>query len=726
MKNIGYFFICLIVGTVVAGCGAQATVTPEPTATATQTPSPSATPTTTTTVTPTLTPSPTATETPTPKPTATPMGYYQSDVVAIALVLPPGFEVLEEQDNVIFFGSESTDIYGYLISYLVADSEELSYEGELEYLLNYLGASDYELLSQSEYSLRDGTTGTDGLLDAQFEDGQSWRGRLLMFRTETRGHLIFLIGPIPEMDAKASSLERMLDSVQLGSATVAGYPRAETLVLLGYEPYPEDLDPARMTDSAAEYAGHIFAGLVRFDTHLQIVPDLAQEWTTSPDGTRYTFRLRDGLTFQNGDPLTAEDVKYSWERATDPEMDSPTAGTYLGDIVGVKEKLNGEADEIAGVKVIDELTLEVLLDAPKPYFLAKLSYPVSYVVDRENVEAWPEDWMFRPNASGPYTLAKIQPQQSVVLERNPQYHAPAKIEQVIYLLYETGNSLSLFQSGEVDIIYLYPEEAQLVMESDHPDHESLLTGSEMCTWMLMLNNTRAPMDDIQVRRALTLAMDKDRMIEVLTEGMSSRAEAILPPAMPGYSQALAEERSGETAFDPQAARAALDASSYAGDLPEIRLVEQGYGDYDDPYLNLITSMWEETLGIQVTVEYVDPLDSMRAEREAEGHIVDFGWCADYPDPENFLDLLFHSGSEYNVAGYSNGEVDALLEEARTTTDPQARLAIYQEVERLLMEDYAVIPLMRDESYVLVNPRVEGFVLTPVGVRFLDGLRLGDN
>jgi oligopeptide transport system substrate-binding protein len=714
-------FTCLILGVVLSACGAQATVPPESTATATQTPSPSATATSTATATPTFTPSPTATETPTPEPTATPMGYYQSDGLAISLILPPGFEVMEEQDNVIMVGSESAGIFGFLTSDLVADMEEFSYEQGLDYLVGSMGASDYEILSQGEYSLTDGTTGIDGQLEIRFEDGPGAHGRLLMFRTATRVYFIFLLGPIPEMEAKANSLDKMLASVQLGSATVAGFPRAETLVLLGYEPNPEDLDPARMTDSAAEYAGHIFAGLVRFDTQLQAVPDLAQEWTVSPDGSEYTFRLREGLTFQNGDPLTAEDVKYSWERATDPETGSSTAGMYLGDILGVKEKLEGEADEIAGVKVIDELTLEVTLDAPKPYFLAKLSYPVSYVVDRENVEAWPEDWMFRPNASGPYTLKKIQPQQSVVLERNPQYHSPAKIERVVYLLYETGNSLSLFQSGEVDIIYLYPEEAQLVLESDHPDHESLLTGSEMCTSILMLNNTRAPMDDIQVRRALTLAMDKDRMIEVLTEGMSSRADVILPPAMPGYSQALAEERAGEAAFDLQAAKAALEASAYAGDLPEIRLIEWGYGDYDDPYLNLITSMWKETLGIEVVVEYVDPVDPMKAAREADGHIMNFGWCADYPDPENFLDLLFHSDSEFNVTGYSNGKVDALLEEARTTADPQERLALYQEVEGLLLDDYATIPLISDESYVLVNSRVAGYVLTPIGVRYLDGL-----
>jgi oligopeptide transport system substrate-binding protein len=123
----------------------------------------------------------------------------------------------------------------------------------------------------------------------------------------------------------------------------------------------------------------------------------------------------------------------------------------------------------------------------------------------------------------------------------------------------------------------------------------------------------------------------------------------------------------------------------------------------------------------VVVEYVDPVDPMKAAREAEGHIMDFGWCADYPDPENFLDLLFHSDSEFNVTGYSNGKVDALLEEARTTADPQERLALYQEVEGLLLDDYAAIPLIGDESYVLVNPRVAGYVLTPIGVRFLDGL-----
>jgi hypothetical protein len=155
-------FTCLILGVVLSACGAQATVPPESTTTATQTPSPSATATSTATATPTFTPSPTATETPTPEPTATPMGYYQSDGLAISLILPPGFEVMEEQDNVIMVGSESAGIFGFLTSDLVADMEEFSYEQGLDYLVGSMGASDYEILSQGEYSLTDGTTGIDG------------------------------------------------------------------------------------------------------------------------------------------------------------------------------------------------------------------------------------------------------------------------------------------------------------------------------------------------------------------------------------------------------------------------------------------------------------------------------------------------------------------------------------------------------------------------------------
>ena len=182
------------------------------------------------------------------------------------------------------------------------------------------------------------------------------------------------------------------------------------------------LDPAKVQDaSSALYITHLFSGLVRLDEEFEVVPDLAERWEVSPDGRVYTFELRQNATFHNGRLIRAEDIKYSLERAADPDTASPVAATYLGDIVGVREKLQGTANEIVGVRVRGDYTIEITIDQPKAYFLAKLTYPTAYVVDRENVEASP-DWANSPNGSGPFMLSEWQPDELLVLARNDQYY----------------------------------------------------------------------------------------------------------------------------------------------------------------------------------------------------------------------------------------------------------------------------------------------------------------
>ncbi|HNB52058.1 MAG TPA: peptide ABC transporter substrate-binding protein [Anaerolineales bacterium] len=438
---------------------------------------------------------------------------------------------------------------------------------------------------------------------------------------------------------------------------------------------------------------------------MQIIPDLAESWTISPDGTVYTFVIREGAKFADGKPITAQDVKYSWERAADPETDSSTVETYMGDILGLKEKFNGEADEIAGVKVIDERTLEVTLDGPKPYFLAKLTYPTSFVVDQTNVEADPQEWMFNPNASGPYRVQEIREEDAIILVRNDAYYSPAKIPYVVYLLYRAGTDVSYYQAGEVDIAYLGSSDAKVIRDDpSDPLNDELHVTTTMCMSYIQLSNTLPPFDDPKVREAFTLAVDKDRMNELFGENLAIVANSVLPPAMPGYNQSLPAQ-----AFDPEAARAALEASSYAGNLPTITILEAGYGDTEDPFTTALIDMWKEALEVDIVVQYVDPDDSSTALRAAEGHITSSGWCADYPDPENFLDILFHPDSQFNYIHYDNPEFTALIEEARTELDPARRISLYQQAEALLLQDFGVIPIFHSTSYTLIKPYLKGWV-----------------
>jgi ABC-type transport system substrate-binding protein len=483
--------------------------------------------------------------------------------------------------------------------------------------------------------------------------------------------------------------------------------------MLGGDPDPEDLDPATTYGSAQGYVGHLYSGLVRLSPQLQIEPDLAGEWDISPDGRVYTFTLRSGLTFQSGDPLTAEAVRASWERAADPDIESPTAATYLGDILGVKDKLAGEAESIAGLSVVDDRTLVVTLDAPKPYFLAKLTYPTAYVVNPRAVDEGGARWMFEPDASGPYALREYNAGSSILFERNPAYYQPPAIQYIAYTFYPGGSGISLYEAGQIDILFIGALDAAHVREPDDPLHAEWQSVPSLCTSFLMFDNHKPPLDDVNVRKALMLALDRDTLIERFTENLDLRADTILPPAMPGHSDEFPLYK-----FDVAAARQALAESKYADNLPALVLNERGSGDEASDFLTAVAEMWRENLGLEVSIEFLDPRDYTRAAREQHGHAVTYGWCADYPDPENFLDVLFHSASDFNVAAYSNPDVDALLEEARTELDPARRLDLYHQAETLILEDAGALPWQHSIFDVLVKPRINGYVISPMHTAFV--------
>ena len=479
-----------------------------------------------------------------------------------------------------------------------------------------------------------------------------------------------------------------------------------------------NLDDPRLTAYALgeldpDERAHI-ASQLALSPELQVVPDLAESWTLSPDGTIYTFTLNAQAYFSSGRPITAQDFKFSWERAADPKTGSTTAETYLGDILGFKEKLAGEADDVVGIQVIDELTLEVTLDGPKPYFLAKLTYPSSFVLDENSVKKNLEDWVFEPNASGPFRLREFAPPSTIAFEPNPGHPEPAKIPAVVFRLYLAGESLDYYEQDEIDFAYLGdPEDIRAIQDPAHELHPELLTTTSMCTSLVQVNNTLPPMDDPNVRTAFALALDRQKLLDQFSEGFDLLAETILPPAMPGFSAHLSA-----TAFDPEAARAALAASKYGQELPAVTLLESGYAGEENDYINALISMWEENLGIQVELELLDPEDFTRAASETDGHLVSYGWCADYPDPENFLDVLYHTESQFNVAGYENPELDALLEQARTEIDPASRIALYQQAEKLLLSDHAALPLKHSIDFMLVKPYVKGYVISAIGGRVL--------
>jgi oligopeptide transport system substrate-binding protein len=475
---------------------------------------------------------------------------------------------------------------------------------------------------------------------------------------------------------------------------------------------PTAFDPHLVADvQSATVAVEVFGGLVTISTEVQLKPDLAERWEVSPDRKTYTFFLRRDARFHNGKPVTAQDVKYSLERALDPKTGSPTVSTYLDDIVGAKEKLAGRAQEVAGVQVIDPQTLQITIDAPKAYFLAKLTYPAAFVLDRENILKEGKDWTRRPNGTGPFKLKEYKLGERLVLERNPHYHlGPAKLERVEFIL-SGGSAMAMYENGEVDITGVGLADLDRVTNPNEPLNKELVVAPPSFDISYIgFNVSQPPFDDVKVRQALNHAIDKQLIAKQVMNNLVVPAYSILPPGFPGYT---GQVRGLD--FDPKKARELLAASRYAGRMPRIVITVPGTGGSAGLDLEVVAEQWKQTLGIQVEfqqVEWATFLGDLNARKPQL--FAGLAWAADYPDPQNFLDILFHSRSPLNHTGYSNANVDRLVEQARVAASWEERVSLYQQAEQLIVAEAAWLPLWyTGDRMVLIKPYVKGYKPTPL-------------
>ena len=485
-------------------------------------------------------------------------------------------------------------------------------------------------------------------------------------------------------------------------------PLDQTLVLAGGESTnPRSFDPATTISGGDK---RVFSGLVSFDPSLNLTADLAEHWEISGNGMIYTFHLRQNAKFHDGRPVTAQDVVYSWERAASPALESDTVLTYLGDIVGVREMAEGQADHIAGLKVVDDHTLQVTIDASKSYFLLKLTFATAFVVDKANVESG-EEWYRTPNGTGPYKLVEWTRFERQVYQANQDFYLGApSIPYIVVLLY-AGEGQRLYESGEIDITGVYSIER--FTDPTEPLHNELISGVDLCTGYVVFDTTQPPFDDVNVRKAFSMAFDRQKYVDVVLNGHGLPANGLYPPGLPGFNTELAG-----LPYDPAQARQFLDQSKYGGPegLPPIVFSNIGIGSYVGADVAAMADMWEKNLGVTITVENLEPnyyYDQIY--QGNHGQLFSGGWCADYPDPENFADVLFHTGSSQNNGGYSNPQLDALLEAARVEQDVTKRIALYQQAEQILVEDAAALFTSYSLSYQLIKPYVKGYVFTPIAI-----------
>lgn len=483
---------------------------------------------------------------------------------------------------------------------------------------------------------------------------------------------------------------------------------------------PITLDPALAADSTSDmYIVQIFSGLVRLDENLQVAQDIASSWDISSDGKTYTFHLRHDVKFDDGKPVTAADFKYSWERALNPATGSSTAGTYLNDIVGASDVLSGKTTQLSGVTVLDDYTIQVTIDAPIPYFLEKMAFPTAYVVDKTNVESG-SDWSLHPNGTGPFKLKQWQSGQVLILQRNDNYYGEkAQLNQVVFRL--TGEDpMQLYELGSIDVAYVSAAYMGLVTDPSNPISKQLEVYPELSLTYIGFNASGPPFDDAKIRQAFSYAVDKDKVFALSAQNIVSAAYGIIPQGMPGYNASLEGLQ-----FDPEKAKELIAESKYGNvsNLPPIVMTVAGVGGSVSGLIGGIIEEWRRNLGVEVTVRQLEPEVFLYGINQEKDQLYLDGWVADYPDPQDFLDLLFHTGAQNNIGNYSNPHLDSLLDQAAIEQDPSVRLQMYQSAEQLVVDDAAVLPLFFGRSYVVVEPYVKNYMLSPLGYPLLNKISI---
>ena len=493
-----------------------------------------------------------------------------------------------------------------------------------------------------------------------------------------------------------------------------GGPRGESeLRLLG--PEPSDLDPHRAQDAdSALYIVEIFGGLVTLDPDLNLQPDLAEEIPTEENGGKvvnedgtvsYTFKIRRDALFHDRKPVNASVVKFSLERAADPATQSLVSEFFLGDIIGVKEKLRGEADEVSGVRVVDQFTIEITIEREITSFLFKLTYPTGYVVDEAQVGG-NANWTRNPNGTGPYKLDEWRLGELIVLEANTRYHLGApNIATIRYLL--TGTGITLYERDEVDVTGVALDDLTRVQDTTDRLNAEYHSGERLSISYLGFNTNAPPFDDVKVRRAFAMAIDKDELVREVLNDAIPVANGLLMPGLKAYT-----EDAQDPPFDPERALELLAESKYGGPegLPEITMAESGTGAASGPVTLVIQEMWLDHLGVDVGLQQSQSETFFQDVNEGRFQLFALGWIMDYPDEENLLNIHFDSESPNNDTFYENAEVDALLRQGLIEPLGPARNELYREAEQLILDDVPWFPLFFSRFHVLIKPYVNNYLI----------------
>ncbi len=455
----------------------------------------------------------------------------------------------------------------------------------------------------------------------------------------------------------------------------------------------------------------LLEGLVNQDADGKTIPGVAESWETE-DNKTFTFHLRKDAKWSNGDPVTAQDFVYSWQRAVDPATASPYSW-YMEytKMKNAEEIIAGKKDKSElGVKALDDNTLVVELKTTVPYFVMMTGHTTMKPVHQATVEKFGDQWTKPENfvGNGAYVVDRWVVNERLVLTRNEQYwdNANTHLNKVTFLPIENQVAeMNRFLSGEIDISYDVPVEHFQRLKKEHP--ESLSVVGNLCTYYYSFNTKKKPFDDVRVRKAISYAIDRNIVSDAIMGQGQKPAYFLTPeitagfnPVMPEYGNMTQEQRNEE------AARLLAEAG-YGKDNPLKFNLLYNTSENHKKVAVALGSMWKKTLGLDVTLENQEWKTYLSSKDQGDFDVARAGWCGDYNEASSFLTLMVSS----NTTGgqhWGNTEYDAIIEKALNSTSEEERSKLYAEAETLMAEDMPIAPIYQYVKSRLLSPKVGGF------------------
>jgi len=476
--------------------------------------------------------------------------------------------------------------------------------------------------------------------------------------------------------------------LMLLSACAPERDRADLVFIQSAE--PETLDPALVTDQVSmRLSSALFEGLCRVNQAGRPEPGMAERWEVSEDRKTYTFHLRQGTTWSDGKPVTAQDFAASWQRALDPSTGADYA-SLMHVIRGGKDFSEGKIPfSEVGVKVVNNQTLQVTLENPIPYFVDLSAFLTLAPVPVATIEKHGSSWIKPANivTNGAYLLEDWRLDDHIRLRKNPSYWDASHVKMAtveIKPVQDANTALSYFHTGQCDLMMdkgMVPPTLTQKLKQQPWFH----TGPFLGTWFIRINVTREPFTDARVRQAFALAVDKKRIVEKITQLGETPAWGLTPP---GTGQNYQPPEGLD--YNPERARQLLAEAGFPNG--------KGFPRVEYLYIPLpverniaieLQSMWQETLGVTVNLTKQEQKVWLKSMRELDYHLCRSSWVGDYNDPSTFLDM-FITGSGNNRTGWSNQDYDRLIAEAASDPDVQQRNTTFQQAEKTLIRDGAAI------------------------------------